>query len=268
MLARFDATGFRGSPVSASADSTPDSHLPLPPQVPNPPSAGACPGGAPAGGACGRTTLIHGTKDGHLTAPRKGPHPRNWSHNPPARQPRLPTSWLQNSPTTGVKTDLHSHTGMHARLRATRQARTPRRRGPSVAVREKPTVRTDRPGGTGAVRYTSVDPATQRPAAPRDDTPRDKQETARIAADMQLAGRFRRWWQVLGSNQRRLSRRFYRPLPLATRATCLTPPDRDGTEKDSGTAGSRHTGSRGAAGVATWAAGWPARPACPGRSGR
>ena len=33
-------------------------------------------------------------------------------------------------------------------------------------------------------------------------------------------------WQVLGSNQRRLSRRFYRPLPLATRATCLAPPHR------------------------------------------
>ena len=32
------------------------------------------------------------------------------------------------------------------------------------------------------------------------------------------------WWQVLGSNQRRLSRRFYRPLPLATRATCLSRP--------------------------------------------
>jgi hypothetical protein len=29
------------------------------------------------------------------------------------------------------------------------------------------------------------------------------------------------WWRVLGSNQRRLSRRFYRPLPLATRATRL-----------------------------------------------
>ena len=28
-------------------------------------------------------------------------------------------------------------------------------------------------------------------------------------------------WRVLGSNQRRLSRRFYRPLPLATRATRL-----------------------------------------------
>jgi hypothetical protein len=43
------------------------------------------------------------------------------------------------------------------------------------------------------------------------------------------------WWQVLGSNQRRLSRRFYRPLPLATRATCRKPPATDGTLKDSGT---------------------------------
>ena len=61
------------------------------------------------------------------------------------------------------------------------------------------------------VRYLSVDPATQRPTALRDDTPRDREETARIAENSQLAGRFRRWWQVLGSNQRRLSRRFYRP---------------------------------------------------------
>ena len=30
--------------------------------------------------------------------------------------------------------------------------------------------------------------------------------------NFQLAGRFRRWWQVLGSNQRRLSRRFYSTL--------------------------------------------------------
>src|ERR1019366_1818441 len=30
-------------------------------------------------------------------------------------------------------------------------------------------------------------------------------------------------WRVLGSNQRRLSRRFYRPLPLTTRATRLAP---------------------------------------------
>jgi hypothetical protein len=32
------------------------------------------------------------------------------------------------------------------------------------------------------------------------------------------------WWQVQGSNLGRLSRRFYRPLPLATRATCQMPP--------------------------------------------
>jgi hypothetical protein len=53
---------------------------------------------------------------------------------------------------------------------------------------------------------------------------RDTKETARRAAFPQLAGRFTRVWQVLGSNQRRLSRRFYRPLPLATRATCRMPP--------------------------------------------
>lgn len=38
------------------------------------------------------------------------------------------------------------HTGMHARLSGSRQAGTRDRRGPSVAVRGKPTVRTDRPG--------------------------------------------------------------------------------------------------------------------------
>ena len=57
--------------------------------------------------------------------------------------------------------------------------------------------------------------------------------TAREAGNPQLTGRFRRSWQVLGSNQRRLSRRFYRPLPLATRATCLVPSP-DSTVKDSG----------------------------------
>ena len=50
-----------------------------------------------------------------------------------------------------------------------------------------------------------------------------------------VRGCLRRWWQVLGSNQRRLSRRFYRPLPLATRATCREPSAQDGTLKDSGT---------------------------------
>ena len=70
----------------------------------------------------------------------------------------------------------------------------------------------DRATGTDAVRYTSVDTATHRPAVTHPDTGRDKKETARLAENSQLAGRFRRWWQVLGSNQRRLNRRFYRPL--------------------------------------------------------
>ena len=59
------------------------------------------------------------------------------------------------------------------------------------------------------VRYTSVDTAARRSTALQDDTRRDREETARQRENSQLAGRFRRWWQVLGSNQRRLSRRFY-----------------------------------------------------------
>ena len=83
--------------------------------------------------------------------------------------------------------------------------------------------------------WPSVDTATPRSTATQGDTPRDREETARIAENSQLAGRFRRWWQVLGSNQRRLSRRFYRPLPLATRATCHAPPHSGGSrEKNSG----------------------------------
>jgi len=68
---------------------------------------------------------------------------------------------------------------------------------------------TDRATGTDAVRYTSVDTATHRRAVTHPDTRRDEKETARRAAFPQPGGRFRRWWQVLGSNRRRLSRRFY-----------------------------------------------------------
>ena len=60
----------------------------------------------------------------------------------------------------------------------------------------------------------SVDTATQGPTALQGDTRRDKKKTARIAENSQLAGRFPRVWQVLGSNQRRLSRRFYSPILL------------------------------------------------------
>ncbi len=63
-----------------------------------------------------------------------------------------------------------------------------------------------------AVRYMSVTTAMHRPTVTHPDTWRDKKETARRAAFPQPGGRFRWWWQVLGSNQRRLSRRLYQPL--------------------------------------------------------
>src|SRR5712691_734647 len=69
--------------------------------------------------------------------------------------------------------------------------------------------------------YMSVTTAMHRPTVTHADTWRDEKETARRAAFPQPGGRFRRWWQVLGSNQRRLSRRFYRPLLRATLHTHL-----------------------------------------------
>ena len=61
----------------------------------------------------------------------------------------------------------------------------------------------------------------------------------------QLRAHFRWWWQVQGSNLGRLSRRFYRPLPLATRATCQGTVASDGTVQDSRDSAPRHprTGS-------------------------
>ena len=70
---------------------------------------------------------------------------------------------------------------LSARLSAAREARMSTPLALSVAVREKPTVRTDRPSGLDAVRYASVDTATYRPAVTRRDTRRDKKETARRA---------------------------------------------------------------------------------------
>jgi hypothetical protein len=76
---------------------------------------------------------------------------------PPARPPsRSPGSAVQPSahPPSPAAPPPANHrgrqagcTGMHARLSGSRQAGTRDRRGPSVAVRGKPTVRTDRPGG-------------------------------------------------------------------------------------------------------------------------
>ena len=103
--------------------------------------------------------------------------------------------------------------GMHARLSGGRRA-TGGLPGQPVRGRPWKADGAHRPSWRpDAVRYTSVDTATQRSTALQGDTRRDKKETARVAENSQLAGRFPRWWQVLGSNQRRLSRRFY-SVPL------------------------------------------------------
>ncbi len=57
----------------------------------------------------------------------------------------------------------------------------------------------------------SVTTATQRLTAAQHETQRDNSKAAGEPGYAQATGRFRRWWQVLGSNQRRLSRRFYIP---------------------------------------------------------
>jgi len=65
-----------------------------------------------------------------------------------------------------------------------------------------------------SVRHMSVTTAMQRLTTAHHDTQRDNSKASREPGYAQATGRFRRWWQVLGSNQRRLSRRFYRPLAL------------------------------------------------------
>jgi hypothetical protein len=63
----------------------------------------------------------------------------------------------------------------------------------------------------------SVTTATQRLTAAHPETQRHNGKKAREAGKIQLTGYFRWWWQVLGSNQRRLSRRFYRSFTVPIR---------------------------------------------------
>src|ERR1039457_3366855 len=65
-----------------------------------------------------------------------------------------------------------------------------------------------------SVRHMSVTTAMQGLTAAHRETQRDNRKMAREPGYAQARGCFRWWWQVLGSNQRRLSRRFYRPLVL------------------------------------------------------
>jgi hypothetical protein len=70
--------------------------------------------------------------------------------------------------------------------------------------------------GPDSVRYMSVTIAMQGRTAAHRETQRDSGKAACEPGNAQAKRRFRRWWQVLGSNQRRLSRRFYRALPGTT----------------------------------------------------
>ena len=131
-------------------------------------------------------------RTGH-DASRPGPVNSRKSFHPPGATPAtgrnansLPPSWH-----TGRRQPRHASGRERPAQRCTR-SRDGHPAALSVAVREKPTVRTDRPDGTDAIRYTSVDTATRRPAVTHPDTRRDKKETARRAAFPQRAGRFRR----------------------------------------------------------------------------
>ena len=63
-----------------------------------------------------------------------------------------------------------------------------------------------------AVRYMSVDSYRDPDSAGLRWTTPAADSLAREPENAQATGRFGWWWQVLGSNQRRLSRRFYRPF--------------------------------------------------------
>ena len=123
------------------------------------------------------------------------------AHPPPPAAPPRQVTGAQAGCTDGCTLDSAAHVKPE-------QAANPARPWLSVESRRcTPTALTART----PVRYMSVDTATQRSTALQGDTRRDKKKTARLTAFPQPAGRFPRVWQVLGSNQRRLSRRFYRP---------------------------------------------------------
>jgi hypothetical protein len=136
---------------------------------------------------------------GNLAPSGAGTAPKTAGCGEQASSPALPRPARHHRDRRGTAT---RHCGA-------RTARTCRQRGPSVAVRETADGAHRPRRRPTPVRHASVDTATQRPAALQDDTRWDREETARQRENSQLAGRFRRWWQVLGSNQRRASRRFY-----------------------------------------------------------
>ncbi len=145
--------------------------------------------------------------------------PPGHRHALPNRHPSHQRSRLPR-PSPG---ENHQGSGpAHGDARSTRPGTSSQDTPPARPVRGRPWKAdgyTDRSGGPDAVRYASVDTATQGSTARQGDTRRDREETARIAENPRLAGRFRWWWQVMDSNHRRRSRRFYSvPLPSVTYA--------------------------------------------------
>ena len=162
-----------------------------------------------------RVVIGNADRSGHPPVPSRPARPPSRSPGSPAQPPADPPSPAAPAPGKSPGQPGRMYRNAHSAQRLT-SSRNPR---PARPVRGRPWKAdgAHRPSqGLDAVRYISVDTATQRPVVTHGDTPRDTEETARLAENSQLAGRFRRWWQVLGSNQRRLSRRFYRPLSLCT----------------------------------------------------
>ena len=124
-------------------------------------------------------------------------------HGRPGRAPDLRTPGRPRPPCTPGRRTARVTTaisappvpgpdGMHARLSGGRRA-TGGPPGQPVRGRPWKADGAHRPSWRpDAVRYMSVDTATQGPTALQGDTRRDKKETARIAEISQLSGRFRR----------------------------------------------------------------------------
>jgi transcriptional regulator GlxA family with amidase domain len=72
-------------------------------------------------------------------------------------------------------------------------------------------------GSTG--RWFWPDPVRHASVTTHHDPQRDTSKKARKAANIQLTGHFRRYWQVLGLAQQKRGQRFTDPLPLARLAT-------------------------------------------------
>ena len=146
---------------------------------------------------------------GHPGPLRPPGHRHALPHRPGHQRTRLPRPAPRPGKAPGA---AGGHTGMHTRLGAALQAgkhaASAARPWPSV---KQPTVRTDRDRARipSAMRpWTPQHAGLQRHKATHGGTEKKRPASRESPA----SGPFSQVWQVLGSNQRRLSRRFYSPL--------------------------------------------------------